>query len=95
MAPKTLVDGFEFVDEIPHFFPGIGATRSFTKVGAAGKRTEKVEAATAIRTEERAGAISGHGDSLFSESTGGLVGKENLAPGQKRSFPGETEAAAI
>lgn len=94
-AAEPLVDGFQFMDEVADFLAGVGAAGGIAEVGAAGKGAGIVNGATAVRSEERAGAVGWQWEFFLSGGAGGGVGHEGFAPGEKGGAAGQAEPAAF
>ncbi len=94
-AAEPLVDGFQFMDEVADFLAGVGAAGGIAEVGTAGKGAGIVNGATAVRTQQRAGAVRWQREFFLSGGAGGGVGHEGFAPGEKGGAAGQAEPAAF
>lgn len=94
-AAKPLVDGFQFMDEVADFLAGVRAAGGFAEVGAAGEGAGIVNGATAVRSQQRAGAVCRQREFFLSGGAGGGVGHEGFAPGEKGGAAGQAEPAAV
>lgn len=94
ITTELFIEGFETMDQVGEVFARVHAAGGFAEVGAAAKRTMRIDSAAAISAQQRAGTV------WMRLKLGATAGADafrqiqSLAEGEERGFAGEAEMAA-